>query len=51
MDREDKECLQCLVHKMTGVEVNGLAGLYVYFLLLATALDGGRRLCCVADPF
>jgi adenine-specific DNA-methyltransferase len=37
MEREDKERLQRLVFKMTGVEVNGLAGLYVYFLLLATA--------------
>jgi hypothetical protein len=37
MNREDKERLQRLTHKMTGVEVNGLAGLYVYFLLLATA--------------
>ena len=37
MDRETKERLQRLAFKMTGVEVNGLAGLYVYFLLLATA--------------
>ena len=37
MSREDKERLQNLTFKMTGVEVNGLAGLYVYFLLLATA--------------
>lgn len=37
IDRQDKERLQRLVYKMTGVEVNGLAGLYVYFLLLATA--------------
>ncbi|MBI5910926.1 MAG: SAM-dependent DNA methyltransferase [Betaproteobacteria bacterium] len=37
MNREDKERLQGLTFKMTGVEVNGLAGLYVYFLLLATA--------------
>jgi hypothetical protein len=36
MGREDKERLQSLVARMTGVEVNGLAGLYVYFLLLAT---------------
>ncbi|MFH1715826.1 MAG: N-6 DNA methylase, partial [Planctomycetota bacterium] len=43
MSREDKERLQGLTFKMTGVEVNGLAGLYVYFLLLATAWmeDGG----------
>lgn len=37
MGREDKERLQALVSRMTGVDVNGLAGLYVYFLLLATA--------------
>lgn len=37
MDREDKGRLQQLALKMTGVEVNGLAGLYVYFVLLATA--------------
>lgn len=35
--REDKERLQRLTKKMTGIEVNGLAGLYVYFVLLATA--------------
>ncbi len=37
MDRKDKERLQCLALKMTGIKVSGLAGLYVYFLLLATA--------------
>jgi hypothetical protein len=37
IDREEKQRLQDLVFKMTGVDVNGLAGLYVYFLLLATA--------------
>jgi adenine-specific DNA-methyltransferase len=37
LSREDKERLQRLTFKMTGIEVNGLAGLYVYFLLLATA--------------
>jgi hypothetical protein len=43
LEREDKERLQALTHRMTGVKVNGLAGLYVYFLLLATAWmeDGG----------
>ncbi len=35
--REEKERLQELVYRLTGVRVNGLAGLYVYFLLLATA--------------
>lgn len=37
LERADKERLQTLAYRMTGVEVNGLAGLYVYFLLLATA--------------
>lgn len=37
IDREDKERLQRLALQVTGVDVNGLAGLYVYFLLLATA--------------
>ncbi len=37
MDRKDKERLQRLAFEMTGIEVNGLSGLYVYFLLLATA--------------
>ena len=37
LDREDKERLQRLAKGMAGVEVSGLAGLYVYFLLLATA--------------
>lgn len=37
IDRESKQRLKQLVTRLTGVEVNGLAGLYVYFLLLATA--------------
>lgn len=37
LEREAKERLQALVCRMTGIEINGLAGLYVYFLLLATA--------------
>ncbi|MCG3129083.1 MAG: Modification methylase Eco57IB [Phycisphaerae bacterium] len=37
LDREDKERLQRLTRGLTGIEVNGLAGLYVYFVLLATA--------------
>jgi len=37
MHREEKERLQRLAFKMTGVRVSGLAGLYVYFLLLATS--------------
>lgn len=37
LDREEKDRLKRLTHQRTGIEVNGLAGLYVYFLLLATA--------------
>jgi len=37
LDRADKARLQRAAYKLTGVEVNGLAGLYVYFVLLATA--------------
>jgi len=37
LDREEKERLRALTHRMSGVSVNGLAGLYVHFLLLATA--------------
>lgn len=37
LNREDKARLQSLTVKLAGVEVSGLAGLYVYFLLLATA--------------
>lgn len=53
MSREDKERLQKLAFKMTGIEVNGLAGLYVYFLLLATAWmeDGGYAAWLVPSEF
>ena len=37
LGRLDKTRLQQLTLRMTGVEVSGLAGLYVHFLLLATA--------------
>ena len=38
---------------MTGVEVNGLAGLYVYFLLFATAWmeDGGHAAWLIPSEF
>ena len=38
---------------MIGVEVNGLAGLYVYFLLLATAWmeDGGIAAWLIPSEF
>ena len=53
MNREDKERLQGLTFKMTGVEVSGLAGLYVYFLLLATAWmeDGGIAAWLIPSEF
>jgi len=53
MNREDKERLQGLTFKMTGVEVNGLAGLYVYFLLLATAWmeNGGIAAWLIPSEF
>jgi adenine-specific DNA-methyltransferase len=53
MNREDKERLQRLTFKMTGVEVSGLAGMYVYFLLLATAWmeDGGIAAWLIPSEF
>jgi adenine-specific DNA-methyltransferase len=53
MNREDKERLQYLTFKMAGVEVNGLAGLYVYFLLLATAWmeEGGIAAWLIPSEF
>lgn len=53
LGREDKQRLQALVRRTTGVEVNGLAGLYVYFLLLATAWmeEGGYAAWLVPSEF
>lgn len=53
VEREDKERLQRLVFRMTGVEVNGLSGLYVYFLLLATAWmqNGGVAAWLIPSEF
>lgn len=53
LEREDKERLQALAFRMTGVEVNGLAGLYVYFLLLATAWmeEGGFAAWLIPSEF
>lgn len=53
MDRKDKERLQTLAYQMAGVKVNGLAGLYVYFMLLATAWmqDGGYAAWLVPSEF
>lgn len=53
IDRDSKERLQRLACEMTGVEVNGLAGLYVYFLLIATAWmeDGGYAAWLIPSEF
>ncbi len=53
IDRAEKERLQALAYQMAGVKVNGLAGLYVYFILLATAWmkDGGYAAWLVPSEF
>jgi hypothetical protein len=53
LGREDKERLRGLANWMAGVEVNGLAGLYVYFLLIATAWmeEGGHAAWLVPSEF
>lgn len=53
LEREDKERLQALAYRMSGVKVNGLAGLYVYFLLLATAWmeDSGYAAWLIPSEF
>lgn len=53
LGRGDKERLQALVLQMAGVKVSGLAGLYVYFLLLATAWmeDGGYAAWLIPSEF
>jgi predicted RNA methylase len=53
LDVRDKERLQALAYRMAGVKVNGLAGLYVYFLLLATAwmADGGYAAWLIPSEF
>jgi len=50
---EYKERLQRLVRRILGIEVSGLAGLYVYFLLLATAWmeDGGIAAWLIPSEF
>ncbi|NLX21159.1 MAG: class I SAM-dependent methyltransferase [Phycisphaerae bacterium] len=51
--RGEKERLRRLIRKTCGVEVSGLAGLYVYFLLLVTAWmkDGGLAAWLVPSEF
>jgi adenine-specific DNA-methyltransferase len=53
MTREDKERLKSLVARLSGVKVSGLAGLYVYFLLLATAWmeEGGYAAWLIPSEF
>jgi hypothetical protein len=53
LEREDKQRLQALAYRMAGVKVNGLAGLYVYFLLLATVWmeEGGYAAWLVPSEF
>jgi len=53
MGLKDKKRLKELVFHRTGVEINGLAGLYVYFLLLATDWmeDGGCAAWLVPSEF
>jgi adenine-specific DNA-methyltransferase len=53
LSRQDKQRLQALVRRMTGMEVSGLAGLYVYFLLLATAWmeEGGYAAWLIPSEF
>ena len=53
LSREDKERLRTLITRLNGVEVNGLAGLYVYFVLLATAWmeDSGYAAWLIPSEF
>jgi predicted RNA methylase len=53
LDRAEKERLQQIVFQMTGVSVSGLSGLYVYFLLLATAwlADDGYAAWLIPSEF
>ncbi len=53
LSRDDKKRLQRLVQRLVGVDVNGLAGLYVYFLLLATywMADNGYAAWLIPSEF
>jgi hypothetical protein len=50
---EEKLRLRELTRRLTGFDINGLAGLYVYFLMLATAWmqDGGYAAWLVPSEF
>lgn len=53
LSQEEKARLKALTIQLAGVEVNGLAGLYVYFLLLATAWmeEGGVAAWLIPSEF
>jgi predicted RNA methylase len=53
LEQDEKLRLKALAYEMTGENVNGLAGLYVYFLLLATAWmeDGGYAAWLIPSEF
>lgn len=53
LHRTDKERLQALASELCGVQVHGLAGLYVYFVLLATAWmqEGGVAAWLIPSEF
>lgn len=53
MTARQKESLQALIHKELGIAVSGLAGLYVYFVLLAHAVlaEGGVASWLIPSEF
>jgi hypothetical protein len=53
LPRQDKERLQALVLDRFGIAISGLAGFYVYFLLLADAwlADGGLAVWLIPSEF
>jgi predicted RNA methylase len=53
LEPRDKERLQRLAARMCGVQVSGLAGLYVYFVLLATEWmeEGGMAAWLIPSEF
>lgn len=53
LPREKKDYLRSLTRKLAGVDVNGLAGLYIHFILLATAWmeEGGYAAWLIPSEF
>src|SRR5690606_35718760 len=53
LDPNEKERLRALTKRLAGVDVNGLAGLYIHFLLLATAWmeEGGYAAWLIPSEF